>query len=54
VATVGLITEQSLEGRIDGGAAGFALTSLAGVNAGYVDAAQQVYHFPQPRARLRG
>jgi putative ABC transport system permease protein len=51
VATVGLITEQSLEGRVDGDAGGFALTSLAGVNAGYVEAAQQVYHF---RSRAPG
>ena len=51
VATVGLITEQPLEGRIDGGASGFARTSLAGVNAGYVEAAQQVYHF---RSRAPG
>jgi len=51
VATVGLITEQPLEGRIDGGVSGFARTSLAGVNAGYVEAAQQVYHF---RSRAPG
>jgi putative ABC transport system permease protein len=51
VAAVGLITEQSLEGRVDGDAGGFALTSLAGVNAGYVEAAQQVYHF---RSRAPG
>ena len=51
VATVGLITEQPLEGRIDGGAAAFARTSLAGVNAGYADAAQQVYHL---RSRAPG
>lgn len=51
VATIGLITEQPLEGRIDGGVSGFARTSLAGVNAGYVEAAQQVYHF---RSRAPG
>ncbi len=50
VATVGLITEQPLEGRIDDGA-DFAGTSLAGVNAGYVEAAQQVYHL---RSRAPG
>lgn len=51
VATVGLVTEQPLEGRVDGGVGGFARTSLAGVNTGYVEAAQQVYHF---RSRAPG
>lgn len=51
VATVGLVTEQPMEGRVDGGVAGFARTSLAGVNAGFVTAAQQVYHF---RSRAPG
>jgi putative ABC transport system permease protein len=51
VAAVGLITEQPLEGRIDGGAAAFARTSLAGVNAGYAETAQQVYHL---RSRAPG
>ncbi|MBE2239603.1 MAG: FtsX-like permease family protein [Caldilineaceae bacterium] len=51
VAAVGLVTEQPLEGRLDGGTDDFARTSLAGVNAGYVAAAQTVYHL---RSRAPG
>ena len=51
VAAVGLVTEQALEGRLDGGTGDFARASLAGVNAGYVEAAQTVYHL---RSRAPG
>ncbi|HQY94907.1 hypothetical protein, partial [Caldilinea sp.] len=38
-------------GRLDGGTGDFARASLAGVNAGYVEAAQTVYHL---RSRAPG
>jgi ABC-type antimicrobial peptide transport system permease subunit len=51
ITAVGLVTEQPMEGKIEGDASDFRRTSLAGVNAGYVEAAQQVYRL---RSRAPG
>ncbi|MFO7632225.1 MAG: FtsX-like permease family protein, partial [Caldilinea sp.] len=51
ITAVGLVTEQPMEGKIEGDASDFRRISLAGVNAGYVEAAQQVYRL---RSRAPG
>ncbi|HAJ36662.1 MAG TPA: hypothetical protein DCL15_13325 [Chloroflexi bacterium] len=51
IAAVGLVTEQAMEGQVVGETGDFRFTSLAGVNRGYIDAAQQVY---QLRSRAPG
>lgn len=51
IAAVGLVTEQPVEGRIEGGAPALGRTSLAGVNDGYIAAAEEIYHL---RSRAPG
>ncbi|GIK72168.1 MAG: hypothetical protein BroJett021_11560 [Chloroflexota bacterium] len=51
IAAVGLVTEQVMEGRVAESTGDFLRTSMAGVNRGYIDAAQQVYHL---RSRAPG
>ena len=49
IATVGLVTEQIMRGKLAGSAADIAPTSMAGINAGYVESAQAIYRL-QSRA----
>jgi putative ABC transport system permease protein len=51
ITAVALVTEQPMAGRVDGGPPTLGRTSLAGVNAGYLAAAQEVYHL---RSRAPG
>lgn len=43
IAAVGLVTEQAMEGKVAREPEDFRPTSMAGVNAGYIDSARQVY-----------
>jgi putative ABC transport system permease protein len=51
IAAVGLVTEQWMEGKVAGESGGFRRTSMAGVNEGYIESAQQVYRL---RSRAAG
>ena len=51
IEAVGLVTEQSMEGKVAEGAEDFRPTSMAGVNAGYIESARQIYRL---RSRAAG